>query len=309
MGRILVTGGAGFIGSNIVRHALEKGYEVKVLDNMLTGSSENLRGLDVEFIQGDVLDKEAVGKAVQGVDYVFHEAAASASPQFLPDPSMGLTVNILGFSNVFVGASKAGVKKVVYALSSLMFGDTPLPWKEDELRVPDVPDIYTSSLLERFYIAKYLGGITGTQSAGLVYYSIYGPHEAAKKTFANIVSQFLWAMKKGESPVLFGDGTQARDFTFVTDVARANLAVAESNFSGGFLNVGTGREESFLEVVATLNEELGTDIKPTFAPKPPGYTKCMHSLSDNAKAEKVLGFVPRVNLREGIRELIEFYGR
>ncbi len=306
MSEILVTGGSGLIGSSIVRHALAKGYKVRVLDNLSTGSRENLENLDVEFIAGDVTNPDQVREATRGVKYVFHDAALSASPQFVPDPTEGLRVNLLGFNNVLLKSSQSQVEKVVYAMTSSMYGNSPLPWKEDSLLVSSVPNVYALSLLARVYVSRQIEKSTALKTLGLVYFSVYGRNEAAKGEYANIISQFLWALRRNEAPVLYGDGSQTRDFVNEMDVAEANLLAAESNCSGGYLNVGTGRETSMSYVAKTLATLLHTDIKPIFKPNPI-YGYCSHTRADTSKATKLIGFKSKIGVDEGLRDLVEYW--
>lgn len=301
-----MTGGAGFIGANIVRLAKEKNYSVRVLDNLSTGSKRNIRDLDVDFVNGEVTDPKLAFEATKGVRYVFHQAAVSASPQFAPDPTEGLRVNIVGFSNVLTAAAKNHVEKFVYAMTSSMYGNSPVPWTEDSLLASSVPNVYASSLLTRAYVAKQVEADTGLKTVGLVYFSVYGRYEAAKKNYANIVSQFLWSIKSGQSPILYGDGSQTRDFVNALDVARANLAAAESDYSGGYVNVGTGKEVSMKEVVTKLEKILGKEVNPVYRPNPI-YGYCYRTRADTRKATKMIGFSAKVGFEDGLHDLADFY--
>jgi len=303
---ILVTGGAGFIGSNIVRHSLNRGYNVRVLDNLSTGSKSNIAGLPVEFIEGDVTDKEIVKGATRDVRFIFHDAAVSASPMFVPDPSHGINVNVMGFANVISSAIANGVEKVVYVMTSSMYGNSKPPWAEDKLLVSDVPNIYASSLLDRAFIANQVEKTSGIKTVGLVYFSVYGPYEAAKKDYANIISQFLWSIKKSDPPILYGDGSQTRDFVHAEDVAKANLLAAESAYSGGYVNVGTGVSVSMKDVVDKLCEIMGSDIEPIYKPNPI-YGYCYHTLADVSKAKRNIGFEASIGIDEGLKSLVRFY--
>lgn len=306
MSDILVTGGAGFIGTNICKSALDRGYSVRVLDDFSTGSSMNLAGLEVEILQGDVTNPDCVRKAAQGVKYVFHEAAASSSSMFTPYPNRGIEVNVLGFANVLSASVEAKAEKVVYAMTSSMYGNLATPWKEEALRIQDVPNVYGSSLLDRFYIARQIERTLKLKTAGLVYFSVYGPHEKSKKGYANVVTQFLWSIMRGQRPVLYGDGTQRRDFVYVEDVVRANFLAAESEFSDDFVNVGTGTSHSMMEVAEMLCHKIDGRVKPICVPNPIyGYSN--HTLADTSKAEALLHFKAKVKLTEGLNRLIEFY--
>jgi len=305
--RALVIGGAGFIGSNIVRKAIDRNLEVRVLDNMFTGSRSNLAALDVELVEGDVRNESVTDKATRDVDYVFHEAAASSSQMFVPNPKEGMDVNLTGFLNVLHSASKNGVRKVVYAVSSSLYGNAPVPWVEDNINLKDCPNAYAYSLLARSFFAKLYSDHQNLKSLGLIYFSVYGPYEKAKGNYANIISQFLWSMMKNDRPILYGDGNQTRDFIHVDDVAEANLLAAEANLTGEVLNIGTGVETSMRRVVDLLNQNLGTKSEPIYKPNPIlGY--CYRTLADTKKAERLLSFRAKVTLEEGLRSLLRFYG-
>jgi UDP-glucose 4-epimerase len=305
--RVLVTGGAGFIGSNIAREASRRAFRVRVLDNLSLGSMNNFSGIDdLEFIKGDVRDEETIKNVTKDVDYIFHQASASSSPMFVPDPREGINLNLQGFQNVLEYAARNGAKKVVYAMTSSSYGNRPVPWKEADLSLSDCPSAYAFSLLTRSFLGKLYSEQRGLGTVGLVYFSVYGSYERAKGRFANVVSQFLWSMMKGQRPVLYGDGLQKRDFVHVSYVVEANFLAATSNSTGDFFNVGTGREASMSETVDMLNEYMKTSLKPVCVKNPiSGY--CYRTLADTSKAKKVLGFKAKVSLEEGLRSLIEFY--
>jgi UDP-glucose 4-epimerase len=306
--KVLITGGAGFIGSNIARAASERGFEVRVLDDLSLGSQENLRGINtLEFIKGDVTDEKIVKQCMQDIDFVFHQAAASSSPMFIPDPRKGININLVGFQNVLECAARNNVKKVVYAMTSSSYGNLPVPWKESQLTLNSNPSAYAYSLYARSFLAKLYSEQRGLPTTGLVYFSIYGPFEQAKGRFANVASQFLWAMKTGNQPIVYGDGSQARDYVHVSDVVEANFLAANSKSTGDFFNVGTGQSISMLETVDILNDIMGANIKPKLVPNPiMGY--CYRTLANTEKAEKILGFKAKTNLRTGLSSSIKFYG-
>jgi UDP-glucose 4-epimerase len=307
--KVLVTGGAGFVGSNIAREASRRGFEVRVLDNLSLGSQANLTGIDnLEFIKGDVMDEETVKNSMKDIDYVFHQAAASSSPMFVPDPRKGININLEGFQNVLEHASRNKVRKVVYAMTSSSYGNLPVPWKESDLTLKTNPSAYAYSLYARSFLANLYSEQRGLGTTGLVYFSVYGPFEQAKGRFANVASQFLWAMKAGEQPTVYGDGTQARDYVNVSDVVEANFLASTSKVTGDFFNVGTGIEISMLKTVDILNQIIGTKIKPLLVPNPiAGY--CYRTLANTTKAKEILGFEARVTFEEGLRSAIQFYDK
>ncbi|MFN4133677.1 MAG: NAD-dependent epimerase/dehydratase family protein [Candidatus Hadarchaeales archaeon] len=308
MVKILVTGGAGFIGSNIVRRALERGWEVRVLDNLFLGSSENLKDImsDIEFLRGDVRDEKIVKKAVRGVDFIFHQAAASSSQMFVPDPGLGISVNIIGFANILRHACEEGVKRVIHASTSTIYGSLPTPFRED-MHIPRCGNFYSMTKFAAEHLAKTYTAEKGLETVGLRYFSVYGPGERPKGKYANLITQFVWGMKKGERPVIYGDGTQTRDFIHVNDVVRANLLAAQKKgVAGEVFNVGTGKPISVNNAAELLNEYLGTDIKPIYKPNPiVGYV--YKHQADTTKAKRMLGFEAKIPFEKGLKMLIECY--
>jgi len=304
---VLVIGGAGFVGSNMVRGAIKRGFKVRVLDDLSLGSLRNLAGLrDIEFTKGDVISEETVEKVTRGVDYIFHEAAASSSQMFVPDPRKGMDINLAGFLNVLHYASENCVKKVVYALTSSAYGNSPVPWKEDHLSLEKCPNVYAFSLLARAFFGKLYSESYGLDTLGLIYFSVYGPHERAKGQFANVISQFLWSMMRNEPPVLYGNGNQSRDFIHVDDVVEANFLAIEAKASGQVINIGTGVETTMNEIVDLLKKFLSKKTEPVYAPNPiVGY--CYRTLADVYKADRVLRFKAKISIEEGIRLLVDFY--
>ena len=303
MEKALVTGGAGFIGSNLAEMLVERGVEVKVLDSMYLGTPENLEGLDVEIIEGSVMDEETVKEAVEGCDTVFHNAARSSAPMHKENPAEGARINIEGFVNVVEEAMDQDVEKVVYASTSSMYGSVEPPHREDMGEKPT--NRYSASKMARELYADVYAQ-KGLDITGIRYFSVYGPREKAKGRFANIISQFLWKMLDDESPKVFGDGEQTRDFTFVKDIARANILAAEKGESGQYYNIGTGRETSFNTVVDKLNEELGKDIEPEKVENPiKNYVR--RTRADISRAKEDLGYEPEYSFEEGLKETVEYY--
>jgi len=303
--KILVTGGCGFIGSNIAARLSKVGNDVVVLDNLFIGARQNIGGLDVEFIQVSVMDYEKLCHLMQGVDYVFHQAAVSSSPMFLEGRHKeGIDVNINGFVNVMDAALKNNVKKVIFASTSSMYSGNPLPYSEGQ-------EIKTSTFYEagfrcREVLAHAYWKTFGLQSIGLRYFSVYGPRERAKGNYANNVSQFIWDVLAKRRPAIYGDGTQTRDFTFVEDVVDANLLAMKSDVECDVFNVGTGTATSFNDMVAVINKVLETEIKPQYVPNPiKNYVQ--NTVADISKIRKELGFEPKWPLERGIELTAEYY--
>ncbi len=294
--KIVVTGGCGFIGSNLVERLVRDGYSVTIFDNLHTGSLENIKGLDVEFFNEPY---SKMADIVPKADVVFHLGIPSSSPMYKRNPKLvGKAIN--DAIDIFEYAKKNGCK-VVYASSSSVYNGNKVPYRED---MPIyVTDFYTECRYAIERLAKLYNSLFGVKSVGLRFFSIYGPKEEFKKQYANIVSQFLWAMKRDEPPVIFGDGTQTRDFTHVYDVVEALILAWKKDFECEIFNVGTGVAHSFNEIVEILNRLLGKNIKPIYKPNPiKNYV--YHTLADTSKAEKMLGFKAKISLEEGLRMLL-----
>jgi UDP-glucose 4-epimerase len=308
MEKALVTGGAGFIGSNIVEELVDRGVEVVVLDDLYLGTEDNLSEVrdEIRFVEGSVTDMEKVEEEIQGCDTVFHQAARSSSPMHMDDPQDGAEVNIIGFINTMEAAEEEGVEKVVYASTSSMYGSVEPPHSEDMGEVPT--NLYTASKMSRERYAQVYSYNNRVQTTGLRYFSVYGPHEKGKGKYANVVTQFLWKMMDGESPVIWGDGEQSRDLTFVKDIVKANILAAERDekLDGNYYNIGTGRDITFNQVVEKLNEALDKDIEPEHVENPRDkYVQT--TKADYSRAKRDLGYEPDYSFEEGLRESVEFY--
>ena len=293
---IIVTGGCGFIGSNLVERLVNEGYTVTVFDNLHTGNVKNIEGLDVKFFNEPY---SKMPKLVPEADVVFHIGIPSSTPMYKKNPLLvGKAIN--DAIEVFEYAKTKGCK-VVYASSSSIYNGNELPYRED---MPVyVTDFYTEARYAIERLAKLYNILYGVKNVGLRFFSVYGPKEEYKKQYANIISQFLWAMRKDESPVIFGDGTQTRDFTHVSDVVEALILAWKKDFECEIFNVGTGTAYSFNQVVEFLNRLLGKNVKPVYKPNPiKNYV--YHTLADTTKAEKILGFKAKVTLEEGLQTLI-----
>jgi UDP-glucose 4-epimerase len=296
----LVTGGAGFIGSNLVEDLLRAGEDVLVLDNMHTGSAENLAGLEgrLELIQMSCTDLSALDIHPQKI---YHLGIPSSSPMYKRNPCLvGEAIN--GFISVYELARRSG-SRVVYASSSSLYNGILPPHRED-LAI-GVTDYYTEARLAMERMAELYQRLYGIASVGLRFFSVYGPREGSKKQYANMVTQFLWDMKAGKRPLVYGDGTQTRDFTYVLDVVRAMRLAMDSDYHG-ILNVGTGEAWSFNEVIELLNRMMDLSLEAQYTENPiKNYV--LHTRSDTAKAESTIGFRSRFGLEEGIGELIRSY--
>lgn len=302
--RVLVTGGAGFIGSNITEGLIRKGYEIRVLDNLFMGSLKNLEMVKdkIEIVQGDLRDEKLLKEITNDVDFILNQAAASSSPMFKKDIKSSVAVNVEGFINVLEAARINNVKRVVYASTSSIYGNSPPPLREDMKVEP--PNFYAATKFMNEHLALLYSQEYGLETVGLRYMSVYGPHEESKTIFANLASQFLWAMKKGEEIVIYGDGEQTRDFTFVEDVVAANILSMEAKLEkkGEIFNVGTGIAVSLNEMIKILNRLLSKNVKPKYVDIPvKNYIKTQRA--DISKIRKI-GFEPKFSLEDGLKRLI-----
>ncbi len=304
--RFLVTGGAGFIGCNIVRRLLAEGHEVRVLDNFSTGRRENLIGLDVELIEGDLTSYHMVQRAVKGVDYVLHQGALSSVPCSVNDPIASVNVNVLGTLNVLTAAMEEGVKRVVYASSSSIYGDSPeLPKHEMMLPAPKSP--YAASKLAGEHLCRVFYETYGLETIMLRYFNVFGPHQNPHSQYAAVIPKFITAALTDQPAIVFGDGQQSRDFTFVDNVVEANLAAIEAprEALGKAFNIACGESFSLLQLLEILEGILGKRIKRVFKEPQPGDVK--HSLADISRARELLGYQPKIGFREGLQRTVEWF--
>jgi nucleoside-diphosphate-sugar epimerase len=301
MASYLVTGGAGFIGSNIVSALVTRGDCVRVLDNFSTGKRENLAGdLDkIELIEGDLRDLAAVRRAVQGVDYVLHQGALPSVPRSVADPLTAHEVNATGTLNVLLAARGANVRKVVYASSSSVYGNSPtLPKRED--MSPDPLSPYAAAKLAGEGYCKAFYRVYGLETVILRYFNVFGPRQDPASEYAAVIPKFTKAILRGESPAIYGDGTQSRDFTYVANVVAANLnAAAQPGLGGRVFNVACNQAFTLIQLIDSLNQILGTDIKPIFREERVGDVK--HSLASIASARDAFGYEPAISFGEGLR--------
>jgi nucleoside-diphosphate-sugar epimerase len=297
-----VTGGAGFIGSHLVDRLAADGHEVVVIDNLATGSRENLaRSLRaIEFVEADIRDASAVRRALRGVEVVFHLAALAAVQRSVEDPAEVTAVNVDGTVNVLVAARDEGARRVVFASSSSVYGAAPeLPMRETMPLDPRSPYAATKAAGESFLLAFQT--TYGLEGIALRYFNIYGPRQSGRSRYAAVVPRFLEALRRGERPVIYGDGHQSRDFTFVSDVAEACLkaATARREATGGAINVGCGEQVSIRDLADRVGEAVGRPANPLFEPPLPGESR--HTAADLGRARDLLGWRPRVTLPEGLR--------
>ena len=295
---VVVTGGAGFIGSNLARSLAGAGHRVSVIDNLHTGDMENLAGLDVEFRKANAGDIGKLG--ITRPQVIFHEGIYSSSPMYNADRTL-ISKSVEDFVSLLEYARKNDCEIVFAATSSVYNGVAPP--QGEEARIP-VSDFYTEPRLMMERLGELYNKRHGLKVVGLRYFSVYGPNERSKGKYANLVSQFLWDMMEGRPAVIYGDGTQKRDFTYVEDVVDANLRAQKSDVRFGIYNVGTGRNYTLNALVDILNERLGTRIPAQYVEnKIKGYVA--ETLADTRKAKKEIGFGSKVSLSDGIAKLVE----
>ena len=304
----LVTGGAGFIGSHIVSALVERGDAVRVLDNLSTGRRENLEGLaaDIEFVEGDLLDKDVVAAAVRNVHGIFHEAALASVPRSVEQPLDTHAACVTGTVNLLDQARQAGVSRVVYAASSSSYGNQPhSPKREADLPAPLSP--YAASKLAAEYYCQAFSHTYGIETVAIRYFNVFGPGQDPDSPYSAVIPLFITSLLNGQRPTVYGDGSQSRDFTFVANVVHGNLLAmdAASSVSGRVMNVANGRATSLLELLQALNKMLGTNIEPILAP--PRIGDVRESLADITLATQLLGYEPIVGFEEGLRRSIAYY--
>jgi UDP-glucose 4-epimerase len=307
MSLCLVTGGAGFIGSHLVDGLLSAGHKVRVLDNFSTGNPNNLLAVrkQIELIEGDIAKPEVVRKAMQGVELVFHQAALASVPRSVADPLATNLVCVNGTLNVLLAARDAGARRVVYAASSSAYGNSErLPKRETDPTAPLSP--YAVAKLAGEHYCAAFSEVYGLETVRLRYFNVFGPRQPPDSPYAAVIPRFLEAMIAGNSPTIYGDGKQSRDFTYVSDIVRANqLAAQAANVSGRVYNIACGRRTSLLELVAKINALLRTQIKPVHEDPRPG--DVLHSQADIAPAQADLGFDPQVGIEEGLRLCLDYF--
>ena len=304
----LITGGAGFIGSNMVRFLLDKGQKVRVLDNFETGKRENLTEVAdrIELIEGDIRDKAVVRQAVKGVDVVYHLAALGSVPRSMKDPVTTHDVNVNGTFNVLLNARDAKVRRIVFASSSSVYGQSPvLPQHEDLPLAQISPYGATKAIAEIYFRAFY--ETYGFQSVCLRYFNVFGQRQDPTSQYAAAIPLFVSALMRDKSPTIFDDGEQSRGFTYIENVMQANwLAANAKETHGEAMNISTKNAVTVNTVVDTIRRLLGKEnIKPVYVPPRPGDIK--YSLADIAKAKKIIGYEPLINFEEGIAKAIDWY--
>ena len=303
----LVTGGAGFIGSHIVEALVKKGERVRVLDNLSTGKLENLKLFmdEIEFIEGDLRRPEEAAEAAEGADFVLHQAAVSSVPRSIEDPIGSTENNLKGTLHLLMAARDAKVKRLVYASSSSIYGDSPtLPKREDLLPAPLSP--YAASKLAGEYYCQVFHRVYGLETVSLRYFNVFGPRQDPLSPYAAVIPKFITRALTKKPLVVYGDGEQSRDFSYVADVVHANLlACGARGIVGEQFNVGSGEQTSLNQLVQVLREILDLDLKVEYTKPQPGDIK--HSLAGIEKAQRLMKFEPLVTFNEGLLRTVAWF--
>ena len=303
----LVTGGAGFIGSALVRALLARGERVRVIDNFYSGKRENLAAVaaDVEVIEGDIRDGGALGRALAGVEIVFHEAAIVSVPRSLVDPDASHDVNATATLQLLAAAKRAGARRLVYAASSAAYGDTPTLPKVETMRPAPLSPYAVSKLAAEHYCQVFAGAY-GLETVCLRYFNVFGPHQDPTSEYAAVIPRFVTAALAGKGVTIFGDGTQSRDFCYIDNTVAANLAAAVApKASGRVFNVACGVATTLNEVVRLVGDIVGSAVGVTYAPGRVGDVK--HSLADITAAGDCLGYRAEISFREGLERTVAWY--
>jgi len=303
---VLITGGAGYIGSHIASGLIAQGDDVRIFDDLSTGYQRNLDAVpEAEFIRGTITDAEAIGRAVQGCDYVFHEAALASVPRSVKDPVACNHVNVTGTINVLMACRAAGVKRVIYASSSSAYGDSErLPKVETMPTAPKSPYAVAKLAAEQYMSA--FAGVYGMQTLSIRYFNVFGPRQDPTSQYAAVIPIFIDSLLEGRAPTIDGDGGQSRDFTYVENVVHANLlALSAPKLGGEVVNVALGGRITLNELYQMIAGILGTDIDPIHGPPRTGDVR--HSQAGIARAVELLGFAAKRSVEEGMRLTVDWY--
>jgi len=315
----LITGGAGFIGSNTVKSLLKRRGKIRVLDNFLTGKRDNLSfpsSEEIDLMEGDIRNPDVCRKAVAGMDYIIHLAALGSVPRSIEDPLLANEINITGTLNLLIAARDGGVKRFIYASSSSVYGDQPTDTMADESgNPPPKVETMTPNPLSPYALSKFVGEtycrlfhrLYSLETVALRYFNVFGPRQDPESEYAAVIPRFIKALLQEEPPVIYGDGKQSRDFTFVEDVVRANwlACVAPLDAVGQVFNTACSRRFTLLQLLDELKSITGKNIEPVFEDARKGDVK--HSMADITLARKYLGFEPEVSFRKGLEKTVSWF--
>jgi UDP-glucose 4-epimerase len=305
--RVLITGGAGFIGSNLAEELLLQGVSVRVLDNFSTGRRENLKKFqkDIELVEGDIRDTHLVGKAVKDADTVFHQAALASVPRSIKDPRTTNDVNVNGTLILLSAAVGSKVRRFVFASSSSIYGDSPVQPKHEGMNPQPLSPYAVSKLAGEHYCSVF-GRLYDLETVALRYFNVFGPRQDPDSQYAAVIPRFIKTAAAGNQPVIFGDGEQSRDFTYIKNVVDANILAAEKKLKSGFVfNCANQQSITINDLVLKIGEVMGKKIVPIHKRPRPGDVK--HSLADISLARKNLGYEPEVGFDAGLKKTMEYF--
>ena len=309
MSRILVTGGAGFIGSNLTEALLKEGHWVRVLDNFSTGKRENLvfdrEYSSLEIINGDIRDLAICRKVMKDIEFVFHQAALPSVQRSVEDPLISNSVNVEGTLNILLSSRDTGVKRLIYASSSSIYGDTPTLPKQEEM---------DPNPLSPYALQKYIGEhycrlffqLYSLETVSLRYFNVFGPKQDPNSIYSAVIPRFIDAMLEGHPPIIFGDGEQSRDFTYIDNVVQANLlAMYVDRLNGEAINIACGKRTSLNQLLAILYDIFGSKVSPIYQEPRKGDVR--HSLADIRKGKQILNYEPNVGIEAGLKKTVEYF--
>jgi UDP-glucose 4-epimerase len=307
MDKFLVTGGAGFIGSNICKELVRQGCFVRVLDNLLTGKKNNIAGImdKIEFIQADMGDPNVARSAVKGIDIVLHQGALPSVPKSVDDPASTHKHCVDATFTMLMAARDAKVKRFVYAASSSAYGDTPALPKVETMPVSPLSPYAVGKLVGEYYCSVF-SGVFGLETISLRYFNVFGPNQDPKSQYAAAIPAFVTSILNNQPPTIYGDGQQSRDFTYVDNVVHANILAARAKKTAGqVVNIACGYAVTVNEIIDMINRNLGKNVKPLYVEARAGDVK--HSLADITVAKNLIGYQPKVSFEEGLKLAVEWY--
>jgi nucleoside-diphosphate-sugar epimerase len=309
MARYLITGIAGFIGSSLAHALVQQGHEVTGIDNLSTGTLENLSAIRhaVSFQLMDLQDRDGVRQACEGIDYILHQGALASVPRSVKDPLSSHESNVNGTLNLLIAAKDAGVRRVVYAASSSAYGDQPTQPKHEGMAPMPLSPYAVQKLTCEYYIQAFYR-VYGLEGICLRYFNIFGPRQAADSPYSGVIAQFIYKMMAGETPTIFGDGSTSRDFTYVDNAVSANLLACQAPLdvaNGRIFNIGTGKSHTLNDVYAGIANILEFACKPNYGPSREG--DIQHSLASIERARKELGYRPNADFHQGLEKTVSWY--
>ena len=309
MERFLVTGGAGFIGSNICKKLVSQNCFVRVVDNLLTGRKSNLDGIidKIEYIEADMGDKQVASAAMKDIDVVFHEGALPSVPRSVDDPAASHQHCVDATFTLLLAARDAGIKRFVYAASSSAYGDTPTLPKVETMRPAPLSPYAVGKLVGEYYCSVF-SNVYGLETIALRYFNVFGPQQDPKSQYAAAIPAFVTSILKDQPPTIYGDGEQSRDFTYIDNVVEANLLAARApKTNGEVINIACGQVITVNQIIEMINKSLGKNVKPNYVAERPGDIK--HSLADITAATKLINFKPVISFEDGLQKAIEWYSK